>query len=176
MPTYEPIQTYTVPSLTTSVTLGSGNTLSQAYTHLRIILSDVSSNGPDANIMATFNGITTATHSWHLCGARALSSTPFSSRNTGAVNAYLQSFTAIGSGYSGGLQLDIPRYSTSGIFKTWFSNVRVGPGSATYSGIEELLGLWRNTGAITQIQFTLNSGGNFTVGSTFTVYGIKAGV
>ena len=175
MPTYVPIETYTVPSLTTSVTLGSGNTLSQAYTHLRVVISDCSSTGPDANIQCRFNADSNSVYSFTNTGARSLSATPYGNRVANTNYAYLQSFTAVGSGYVGGLQCDIPRYSTSGVNKAWLSNSRTGPGSATYSGIELLIGFWRNTSAITQLTFTLNSGGNFTVGSVFTVYGIKAG-
>jgi hypothetical protein len=46
--------------------------------------------------------------------------------------------------------------------------------SAPDDAVEALVGLWRNTAAITSIQFSNNAGANFATGSTFTLYGIAA--
>jgi hypothetical protein len=46
-------------------------------------------------------------------------------------------------------------------------------GGQAGSGTQELVGLWRNTAAINAIKF-YSAGSNFSIGSTFTLYGIKA--
>lgn len=45
--------------------------------------------------------------------------------------------------------------------------------SSAASGVDLIAGLWRNTNAITSIKIAITSG-NLAVGSTFSVYGIKA--
>jgi len=61
----------------------------------------------------------------------------------------------------------INNYSNSTTHKTVIVK---GGDSATY--LQMGVGTWRNTGAITTVQFLTNS--SFTSGSTFTLYGIKA--
>jgi hypothetical protein len=42
------------------------------------------------------------------------------------------------------------------------------------NGLAAVVGMWRNTNAITSIRFFPDSG-NFSTGSTFRLYGIQAG-
>jgi hypothetical protein len=46
--------------------------------------------------------------------------------------------------------------------------------SSQQEGVEATVGLWRSTAAITSITFDLVSTRTFSVGSTLTLYGIKA--
>lgn len=57
---------------------------------------------------------------------------------------------------------------------TYKSHISRGNGMGDQSSVEAFCGTWRNTSAITSIEIFLNSG-NFTAGSTFSLYGIKAG-
>ena len=42
------------------------------------------------------------------------------------------------------------------------------------AGVDAIVGLWRSTAAITSMVLNAQTGGTFDVGSTFTLYGIKA--
>jgi hypothetical protein len=45
----------------------------------------------------------------------------------------------------------------------------------TGKGVESIAGVWRNTGAVDTIKFeSTATGNNFAIGSTFTLYGVKA--
>jgi hypothetical protein len=70
----------------------------------------------------------------------------------------------------GNMVIQINNYSNSTTFKTPLIRTNTGPSWGTVFAI---VGLWRNTAAITSITFTPDTG-NFDTGSTFTLYGIKA--
>ncbi len=65
-------------------------------------------------------------------------------------------------------------YSNTTTFKTVLCNSRVDEGNATYSGVEVLVNLWRNTAAINTIKIETFNGSSLTTGSTFTLYGVKS--
>jgi hypothetical protein len=60
-------------------------------------------------------------------------------------------------------------YSNSTTHKTVFAR----SGSA-YTGTNANVGLWRNTAAVTSATVANSSAANFDIGSTFSLYGIKA--
>jgi hypothetical protein len=62
----------------------------------------------------------------------------------------------------------ISNYSNSTTYKTMLSR-----SNAAAYGVAATVGLWRSTSAITSLTITSESG-NLQVGSTFTLYGIKA--
>ena len=62
--------------------------------------------------------------------------------------------------------INIQNYSNTTTYKT--ALVRYNNGGVIVEGI---VNLWRNTAAITQIDFG-NSSANYLAGSTFTLYGI----
>jgi len=64
---------------------------------------------------------------------------------------------------------NIQNYSTSGINKSVLSR-----GDSTTGFVAVNIGTWRKTEPINSIRVFSLSGNNFTVGSTFTLYGIKA--
>jgi len=168
--TYEKIQTYTTVSAVNTYTFSA---ISGAYTDLRLVVSNAAiSGGVDSNLSFRLNGDTGSNYSMTNLGARALSATPFSGRQSttyGNINWY----TALGS-QAGMTVTDFMNYSNSTTFKTVLCNSRVNEGNATYSGVEVLVNLWRNTAAITSLTLFSFSGSNFTNGTTFTLYGIKA--
>jgi len=67
-------------------------------------------------------------------------------------------------------------YSNTTTNKTWLSRWASMGGSDGANLGGAIVGLWRNTNAITQIDFNRPAGesGSFDVGCTWTLYGIKA--
>ena len=67
--------------------------------------------------------------------------------------------------------LQLMNYSNTTTYKTILSRT-----NAAANGVDATVGLWRSTSAITSIEIGKNSGmsGTFQIGSTFTLYGIKA--
>ena len=63
-------------------------------------------------------------------------------------------------------------YSNTTTYKTIINRYNNADGGAPGSGAA--VNLWRSTSAITSINFLTTSGATFAVGSTFTLYGIKA--
>ena len=71
--------------------------------------------------------------------------------------------------YLGGLVIDIPKYSTSGTYKTCLSYFGVNQNTVGRLGFTE--GVWFNTAAITSIEFSLPS--NYSSGTVFSLYGLR---
>jgi hypothetical protein len=65
--------------------------------------------------------------------------------------------------------LNFQNYSNSTTYKTVLIR-----NNNTAFGTEATVGLWRNTAAITSIKCYLDRAESYVVGSTFTLYGIKA--
>jgi hypothetical protein len=67
-------------------------------------------------------------------------------------------------------------YANSHAAKNYFATTG-NSGVSGYTGIEHIVGLWNNTAPVTSITFRNNTGAtfyNFAVGTTFSIYGIKA--
>jgi hypothetical protein len=66
--------------------------------------------------------------------------------------------------------ISVQNYANSTTYKTVLARFN-NPDSLTNA----LVGMWRNTAAITTISLTAESGsGDFQSGSTFTLYGVKS--
>ena len=162
--TYEPIATTTLGSAASSITFSS---ISSAYTDLRLVIVPTSSTG-NMNGWLRFNSDTGTNYSiTDLTGngsaaasGRATSQTKFDFHyNTGSIGTTPTLF-----------EIDIFSYAGS-TYKTLLcknSNDRNGSGS-----VAAIVGLWRSTSAINAVSFTAN-GDTFAVGTTATLYGIKA--
>lgn len=161
--TYEPIATTTLTSASSSVVFSS---IPQTYTDLVVV----------------FNGLNT-TSTTAMTGEFDL--------NGDGGNNYSSTFLDYGGtsgrgtnnngGYYGTLynssvclaRVHFMNYSNTTTYKTWLSRWSYfGPADSTGA----IVGLWRNTAAITQINFNRPAGesGSFDVGCTWTLYGIKA--
>jgi len=157
--TYEPIQTYTLGSTSSTITFSS---IPATYTDLRVTLTGTSTsagagidlyfNGSTGNCSQTFllgNGTSATTGRRTSAGIIALNDTGMS--------------TTIPSFYS----IDIFSYAGSA-FKTCLITANEDRnGSGT---VERRVGLWSNTAAITQVNLGASS---FATGTTATLYGIK---
>jgi len=156
--TYEPIATNTLGSAASSVTFSS---ISGSYTDLIIIQDSQSSAGGYTQI--TFNSDTGSNYSntQFYAGSGAAGT----SRTTGLT--YMQTGYNTASSQVGHIY-QIMNYSNSTTYKTALTRW-----NDTADTVGASVGLWRSTSAITSITLTQASG-NYSTGSTFTLYGIAA--
>jgi hypothetical protein len=154
--TYEPIATTTLGSAQANVTFSS---ITSAYTDLVIVIAP---NTGATTSSFTFNSDSSALYSRTV--VRGDGSTASSFRQTGLSNL------PVDGSVSGSFQnaiIQINNYSNASIFKT----VIIRSNNAG-SGLDQAVGLYRSTSAISTINF--NNGSNFGIGTVFTLYGIKA--
>jgi hypothetical protein len=160
--TYTPIATTTLSSATTSFTFSS---ISGSYTDL-VLISTGNASAP-TNPSLRFNGDTTNAYSiTTLIGDGSAASSARASNNDGM----LMNYQAYMSSASNDVVIThIMNYSNSTTYKTVLSR-----SSAQPHGVDTTVGLWRNTNAITSITIATRSANTFSVGNTFTLYGIAA--
>jgi hypothetical protein len=159
--TYEKIATQTLGSAAASVTFSS---ITGTYTDLIVVLNfGAATAGQDLGVR--FNGDTSSNYSdTRIYGNGTSAITARSTNNTkidvdnGGVSTTLTALDTI----------QIMNYSNTTTYKTTLIRV-ADAGKST----EAVVGLWRNTAAITSLDFFMTSG-NILSGSTFTLYGIKA--
>jgi hypothetical protein len=159
--TYTPIATQTLGSAAASVTFSS---IPGSYTDLILIIDGTSAN--DSNGGIRFNGDTTSNYSWtRLQGNGSTSTSARASNDTS-----IQSFTVgTSTGGAGAAVIQIFNYANTTTLKTLLT--RHGAASVV---VRAIVGLWRKTPeAITSITIVTDNA-NFAIGSTFTLYGIKA--
>ena len=161
--TYEAIQTYTLASTASSQSFTS---IPSTYTDLVIVVNGAA----DGNCIAAvrFNSDTGTNYSMTYLEGDGTSAV--SGRETNMTyskilyNAYFTSTTRTTS------IIQIQNYSNSTTYKTLLTRT-----SNTERATDTLVGLWRNTAAITNVEvFKAVGGGNFVSGTTFTLYGVKS--
>jgi len=168
--TYEKVATNTLGSSSTTVTFSS---ISGSYTDL-VCIANVQVNlggGP----VITFNSDTGSNYS--ITRLYGDGTSVASNRSSSATNLDLgtggqASITA--NQYSPYI-FHFMNYSNATTYKT--SLLRLSSAGGGFSGageIDQCVGLWRNTNAITTITLTCSNSRNFQTGSSFTLYGIKA--
>jgi hypothetical protein len=161
--TYEPIATTTLTSASSSVTFGS---IPQTYTDLILIISAASTVVQDPLIRLNSDSGTNYSYTT-LTGNGATASSARATNQTAMSQNYFGSdSTTLG---ENARVMQFLNYSNTTTFKTMFA--RGGRGNT--DGLAFVVNLWRSTAAITSITSVTNSG-NYIVGSTFTLYGIKA--
>ena len=161
--TYEPIATTTLGSATNSVTFSS---ISGSYTDL-VIVAQVTTAAA-TNMRIRFNGDTGSNYSVTILTGNGTTASSTRESNTQALldwNAYPNGGSSSISQYN----ISIQNYANSTTYKNFISRA-----SNAGTGVDAVIGLWRSTSAINQIQIRTSSGGNISVGSTFTLYGIAA--
>lgn len=161
--TYEPIATQTLASVAATVTFSS---ISGAYTDLVLVITPASTTGnPDINLQ--FNSDTASNYSV----------TSVSGNGTTATSTRASAQTAIKINQTATLDstlgnsnyvININNYSNATTNKTVVSRSNRAGNGTTAS-----VGLYRSTSAITAIDVKISSS-TFAIGSTFTLYGIKA--
>jgi hypothetical protein len=158
--TYDKIESRTLGSATSTVTFSS---IPGTYTDLVIVFN--ASGSTYVNSIIRLNGDTATNYS----------STRLYGNGTAASSAR---FTSETFAYIGDLTtticttiVQIFNYANTTTFKTFISR-----SSAAAGGLDANAGLYRKTplAAITSVDLIAASGATFTIGSTFTLYGIKA--
>lgn len=156
--TYTPIATTTLGTDTTTVTFNSIS----GYTDLKLIVVTKNNNGPNINTFIRFNSDTGSNYSdTYLDGT---GSSAVSGRDTNSTYTRL--------GYSNDTNpsvfvVDIMNYANSTTYKSYLSR-----GNDASSSVWAIVGLWRNTAAITSITLYNELSAKFVSGATFTLYGI----
>ena len=162
--TYEPIATST---LTSAVSTFQFTSISSTYTDLILVMQPALSVSNNA-IYLDFNNDTATNYSWTALTGNGSSATSAraSSQGLGSVaNDVLYPVSTLGNTT---ITIHIQNYANTTTNKTYL--VR---GGQAASAAQALVGLWRSTAAINAIKFYA-SASNFSIGSTFTLYGIKA--
>lgn len=156
--TYEAIATTTLGSAQSSVTFSSLG----SYTDI-VLIGSHRNTASVAGLAIRFNSDTGSNYS----------STLLYGTGSAAGSSRYTNQTWIPIGYTSTseyavVKCNIENYGNSNMYKTIVSR----GGSSTYEE-DTMVGLWRNTGAITSLSLTA-TGGNIDTGSTFTLYGILA--
>ena len=160
--TYEPIATTTLGSATSSITFSS---IPSTYTDLVLITSAILASGGAANLLGQFNGDTATNYSTtYLAGNGTAAS---SNRDTSNSVGWLGRLSS--SNWTSSIT-NIMNYANTTTYKTSVSR-----GNDTSGLVIAYVSLWRATpAAINSIVLTNTSAVNFSIGSQFTLYGIKA--
>ena len=157
--TYEPIASSTLGSTASTVTFSS---IPSTYTDLILIVSATVSSGL-CNVTMTFGDTSSLYSRTNLIGN---GSTAVSNRQSGEALTYI--CTVANTAQSAGIA-QIMNYSNTTTNKSYFLRDTYAAGA-----VIQRVGLWRNTAAISTIVLGNDGGTTFAVGSTFTLYGIKA--
>ena len=169
--TYVKLDKVTVGTATPSVTFSS---ISGIYTDLFVAMNiqGVAGSGSGANtVFVTFNGDTTS-GLYSRTILLADSGGAQSSRTTGQnkINLGNAFESASASSTFGTMLLNVQNYSNTTTFKTVLNRY-----ASNADRVGAVVGLWRNTNAITSLTITVDSStGNIATGSTFSLYGIAA--
>jgi hypothetical protein len=160
--TYEPLATNTLGTAISSVTFSS---ISGSYTDLVLVVTG-NTNNP-TNPVIRLNGDTGTNYSaTFLAGNGSAAS---SGRDTSVSVMATNNQGYMTSTSNAVIISNLMNYSNTTTYKTVISR-----GNAAATGTDATVGLWRNTAAITSITILTNSANTFSVGNTFTLYGIKS--
>jgi hypothetical protein len=159
--TYEPIATQTLGSAVSTVTFSS---ITGTYTDLVLVFQGGSSI--DANLRLRVNSDSASNYSWTQLGGSGSGVASFS--NSSDTSWLMNRYAYLSNNLNANFIFNFNNYSNTTTNKTVINR-----SNSAANGTDTTVGLWRSTAAITSIIFSL-SGGNYIVGSTFTLYGIKA--
>ena len=168
--TYEPISTQTLGTAIATVDFTS---IPQTYTDLVLVVSARTTSG--ANVLQyRLNSDTASNYSGTYLTGDGTSAASY--RISGATVASVHTLIAIPNATDtfGTYIINFQNYTNATTFKTAISRANT-VGNGAYNGTEASVTLWRKTPeAITSINI-LNGGAlSFAIGSTFTLYGVKA--
>ena len=162
--TYVPLAINTVTGSAASYTFTS---IPSTYTDLVLVASGLTSTATTTKLNVGNGSIDTgANYSWTvLSGTGSVASSYRDSSVTFTQNERYANWD--GTNVANTI-IQIQNYSNSSTYKTWLSR-----GNNAAAGVDAIVGLWRSTSAINQIQISCtNAGRTFNVGTTFALYGI----
>lgn len=161
---YEVIATQTLGTAAATVTFSS---IPATYTDLVLIANSSTTTVGSSEInKMTFNSDTATNYSTTTLGADGSSAASFRATSQAYIRAGRN--TANGDSYFVVNKIQIMNYANSTTYKT-----AIAQGMEANVYLENNVGLWRSTSAITSVTLTAGSN-NYKIGSTFTLYGIKA--
>ena len=166
--TYEAIATTTLASAANTYTFTS---IPATYTDLVCVVNGSMSSADYVQFQLGNGSIDTGTN-YSNTALVGTGSTAYSSRGTTRDSIFSpEPFTTSQCNWV----IQFNNYSNTTIYKSslFRSNVPVTGGGATFN-VNAATGLWRSTSAIERIKFSSYYGFNYTAGTTFTLYGIKA--
>jgi len=161
--TYEKIEAITASGSSSSITF---STIPATYTDL-VMVAAVSTASSTGNPRLRFNGDTGSNYS--VTTLYGSGSAAGSTRGSSETSVLLIATTFMNTTHDMNLIIQVQNYSNTTTNKTLLA--RANKASA---GVDQSVGLWRNTAAITSMTIFSASGANFSTASTFTLYGIKA--
>jgi len=160
--TYEKIATTTLGSAQATVTFTS---ITGTYTDL-VLITNSATGSNDIDMYIQVNSDTASNYSWtRLLGT---GSSALSSRGSSSNLGYRVGNMSGSNVGENNVIVQFQNYSNTTTFKTVLTR-----GNNPANLVEAFVGLWRSTSAITSMDIKTQSG-NFSIGSTFTLYGIKA--
>jgi hypothetical protein len=168
--TYEVIASYTFASAATSFTFSS---IPQTYTDLQVIWSakETTTSGDGRMYMngdSTFGNYIWSRGLMEATGAAPNEVYAYSTQNNASAHWVAQN--SMNSAYYQAGQIDIFNYTSTNMFKNSFA--KIGSGYANQTA-QFFMNTWENTSAVTSIEI-FATGPTLTVGTTMTLYGIKA--
>jgi hypothetical protein len=161
--TMTPIATNTLTAAAYTVTFSS---IPQTYTDL-VLIVNATTTANSKNPVFRFNSDSGTNYSDTQLSGNG--STTSSGRDTNASGIYA-GVVGISGGNESTIICNIQNYANTTTNKS--ALIRT---SSPFNSVYTTVGLWRSTAAITSIDIlTLSSGQNWSIGSSFTLYGIKA--
>jgi hypothetical protein len=166
--TYVALDKVTVGTATSTITFSS---IPQGYTDLVLVMNG-NTDAATTTKLNVGNGTidTGANYSWTVLSGTG-----------GAANSYRESsvnftqnerYANWDASNNANTIISLQNYSNATTNKTWLTR-----GNNAAAGVDAIVGMWRNTSAINIIRVSCtNAGRTFSVGSTFSLYGIKAQV
>ena len=166
--TYQPIATYSVTGSnllgTTGVTFSS---IPQTYTDL-IVVQSTKVTAPAIALLRMGNGSVDTSASYSNTIMSGAGSYDQSARNSGQ-NAHT-SILAHQTNEWAQYVTHFQNYSSTNMFKSTYHRYS----NTAYGGLDVAAASWASTSAINIIQLYLDRAESYVIGSTFTLYGIKA--
>jgi hypothetical protein len=164
MATYKPLQSIVLTATTASVTFSD---IEPNYTDLVLVVNNLTTTVAGQSIYMEFNGDSTAVYSETWLNGNGSSAT--SVRRTADIRGFLGGYGAGTSTTNPAMAIGhIMNYANTTTFKTALARYSLGSVETN-----TLVNLWRSTAAINSIR--VFTGSTMLAGSTFSLYGIKAG-
>jgi len=164
--TYEPIATTTLTATQANIEFTS---IPGTYTDLILVLSHrVATTGYSSYMQ--FNGDTGANYSCTILYGNGSSAGSFRYSTVSAAYLEWYGYPPSATDTFGTQIIHIMSYANTNVYKTYIAR----PGNAA-AGTDAIVAMWRSTSAITSLKYIPSaSAGNFQIGTTATLYGIKA--
>ena len=163
--TYTPIATTTGNGSSGTISFTS---ISGSYTDLIVIANARLVSATSSLITMRFNNDSATNYSFTaLYGTGTAAASNRASNQTGVlINGQINYIPSAANTFFYS-QTNVLNYSNATTYKSLLTRTQE-------NATEAIVGLWRNTSAITRIDLLLDSSGVFTTDSTFTLYGIQA--